>query len=157
METICGSQRLKKPKPQLAQFGKKLTSRTSWRTMPQPASARHTHVRFHARRARYNDPRWPGAYRTALAKTQGGADAKWHPPPSRLHLVPGTSRTFTKCGSASSSDATNRRGRRPGRCWSAWPGAARETHPWARIPWRRGSSHRPRWLPSRSERSRPRS
>ena len=55
-----------------------------------------------------------------------------------------------------SDDAVTHRGRRPGRCWSAWPGAARGTHPWGRRPSRRGTWLRPRRRPVHSGQSRPR-
>ena len=158
METICGSQRLKKPRPRLARFGKKSTSKTSWITLPRPASARHTQVRFHARCARCNNPRWPGAYRTVLDTTQGGADATWYPPLphacTSLRALPARSQ---HAGVAPDRDAVTRRGRRPGRCWSAWQGAARGTRPWGRRPSRQGTWRHSRWQPWRSERSRPRS
>ena len=76
--------------------------------------------------------------------------------PSRLLLLR-AERLPHDADAAPGDDPVTRRGRRPGRCWPAWPGAVRETRPWGRRPSRRGTWHRPRWPPWHSERSRPRS
>ena len=90
--------------------------------------------------------------------TRGGADASWHPP--LPHAYASRRAPHTRSQNAEGTpvgDAVTRRGRRPGRCWSAWPVACPGTRPWARTPWHRGSWHHPRWQPWHSERSQPRS
>ena len=98
-----------------------------------------------------------GTHRRVLNTTQGGADAPRHPPlPSIVasrRTPPAPSRDAS---AAPRDDAVTRRRRRPGRCWSAWPDAARGTHPWGRRPSRRGTWPHPRRQPVRSGQSRPR-
>ena len=87
----------------------------------------------------------------------GGADASWHPPlPHACASRRAPPARSQNAGATPGDDAVTRRGRRPGRCWSAWPGAARGTRPWGRRPSRQGTWLRPRRRPVRSERSRPR-